>query len=312
MALLALLRLLHVLQSLLVLVVSLRKRLTYTLPLQLTAARRLVPKHLAVLFTIDSALDLEETEISILENVEYLVRWCQVVGIEKLSLYDTKGIFYSSPQKIREIVHLQDESGAVTTDSEVDFPLTPPLSDSSRPISPINVSKGPAFKTIHFVSQTPRRSTTRTRRRKSVTKPNDSFTIYLLSSQASKESIASIARSLAARHRGQSSVDFSLSVSALSSRLEGPDGFPAPDFMIVHPLSPSTYHRAPLELYGFPPWQMRLTEIYLNRYHKRHRTWASRFIAGRKTTRQISLALTELEFREALDKFAEAEMRFGK
>jgi undecaprenyl pyrophosphate synthase len=38
----------------------------------------------------------------------------------------------------------------------------------------------------------------------------------------------------------------------------GESGLPAPDLMIVH--STSCEHR-PLELHGFPPWQIRLTEI---------------------------------------------------
>lgn len=42
-------------------------------------------------------------------------------------------------------------------------------------------------------------------------------------------------------------------------------GFPEPDLMIVHQVSPS-HPRKPLELYGFPPWQIRLTEIRYANY----------------------------------------------
>jgi len=257
----------------------------------------------------------KQQKTAFLENVESLVGWCHVVGIEKLSLYDTQGILYSCSQKIRDIVHMHYPAGTDTSDSEVEFPLTPPLSDCSRPISPMNISEDPPFLTIHL----PPENHSRTmhgdlkRRRKIATKHKDSLTIYLLSSKSSKESIASVARSLALAHQGDHPEQFSLSVNALSSRIEaGRDGLPPPDFMIVHPLSPSTYHRAPLELYGFPPWQIRLTEVYLNRYHKRHKTWLTRLLTSRSRAGQPSLAFTELEFRQALDEFAESTQRFGR
>ena len=41
----------------------------------------------------------------------------------------------------------------------------------------------------------------------------------------------------------------------------GPYGLPSPDLMIVHRTAPAGQMRWPVELGGFPPWQMRLTEI---------------------------------------------------
>jgi len=39
------------------------------------------------------------------------------------------------------------------------------------------------------------------------------------------------------------------------------DGLSSPDFMIIHHLTASCRVSAPPELHGFPPWQLRLTEI---------------------------------------------------
>jgi dehydrodolichyl diphosphate syntase complex subunit NUS1 len=109
--------------------------------------------------------------------------------------------------------------------------------------------------------------------------------LYIISRKASKPAIASTARSLA-RLQSHKSMDikrspgveeFDLSVQTLGSLLEGtefvllhwhhPDiytgkhGLPAPEFMIIHSISPSTHNPTPIELHGFPPWQIRLTEI---------------------------------------------------
>lgn len=104
-------------------------------------------------------------------------------------------------------------------------------------------------------------------------KDKQSLTLYLLSKKASKASIAAIASKIANNSRVSAPP---LSLNALNDRLEGwsklshflrlhamfvGQGFPSPDFMIVYSLSPSTYHRTPLELHGFPPWQLSLTEI---------------------------------------------------
>ena len=46
------------------------------------------------------------------------------------------------------------------------------------------------------------------------------------------------------------------------SVLSGDRGLPSPDFMIVHNIFPSSRRRKqPLELHGFPPWQITLTEF---------------------------------------------------
>ncbi|KAF8168147.1 hypothetical protein B0H34DRAFT_684406 [Crassisporium funariophilum] len=77
--------------------------------------------------------------------------------------------------------------------------------------------------------------------------------------------------------------------------------------MIIHSIESSRGRPTPPELHGFPPWQIRLTEIYQSVLVGRTpRTWF------RESRSPLPLPLDEFNFREALDEFASAEMRFGK
>jgi len=74
--------------------------------------------------------------------------------------------------------------------------------------------------------------------------------------------------------------------------------------MLVHRIHAS--NTSELELHGFPPWQIRLTEFDENKpldltWHR----WAHH-------TRSAGRPLDETEFRRALDTYAAAEMRLGK
>lgn len=43
--------------------------------------------------------------------------------------------------------------------------------------------------------------------------------------------------------------------------LIGEHGFPPPELMIVHHITPHRSPKSVLELHGFPPWQVSLTEF---------------------------------------------------
>ena len=47
----------------------------------------------------------------------------------------------------------------------------------------------------------------------------------------------------------------------LMQRIVGKYGFPSPDLMLVHNVLPHKRSKNVLELHGFPPWQIRLTEF---------------------------------------------------
>jgi dehydrodolichyl diphosphate syntase complex subunit NUS1 len=112
------------------------------------------------------------------------------------------------------------------------------------------------------------------------------LTLHLISRNAAKSAIASIARSVAyqshkpIQHPDSSKQEdvFSMSVRVLDSLLDGAvhikqtsmpsthfstghNGLSSPDLLIVYPITTSRNNRSPLELHGFPPWQIRVTEI---------------------------------------------------
>jgi dehydrodolichyl diphosphate syntase complex subunit NUS1 len=111
--------------------------------------RARVPKHLALILV--ASVD-PESEECLMQCVIDAVGWCRSAGIEKLTVYDEHGMSASSSpffvhnarqgqiqncsQQIREF--FSRRSVEESSDSEIEFPLTPPSSDSSlsRPISP--------------------------------------------------------------------------------------------------------------------------------------------------------------------------------
>ncbi|KAG6890368.1 hypothetical protein C0992_001958 [Termitomyces sp. T32_za158] len=88
-----------------------------------------------------------------------------------------------------------------------------------------------------------------------------------MSRKSSKPAIASVAQALVscAKQKTKSKhvkTDvFTLSVNDLEGHLEFDRSLASPDVMIVHPLNPEQGPLSPLEFHGYPPWQIRLTEI---------------------------------------------------
>ncbi len=105
-----------------------------------------------------------------LDNVEEVVSWCRAAGIKKLTVYDRGGalssisihigarkkqrgrslltLFYCGCSGVlsslsldirkRLVAPVDSSSGCANVESEIEYPLTPPLSDDaeSRPVSP--------------------------------------------------------------------------------------------------------------------------------------------------------------------------------
>lgn len=108
------------------------------------------------------------------------------------------------------------------------------------------------------------------------------FTLHILSRKAGKPAIAEVANALLRRRstaRSLKDAKRSLMTSEveISSLLEGyalnlhldllrsyalpgDNGFPEPDLMLVHHIHPNPTSDL-LDLHGFPPWQIRLTEF---------------------------------------------------
>lgn len=155
------------------------------------------------------------------------------------------------------------------------------------------------------------------KRRRQTGKDVDSngLTLHILSQRSGKVALSTVASSLLHsrflhdREKGQdprtNDEEFCVTLEDLKASLEGEHGFPPPDLMIVHSLTPRKYYKVPLELHGFPPWQIRLTEIYYDEHPRP-------FWPINRTPRRPVSALEEVEFRRALDLFASAEMRLGR
>lgn len=308
------------------------RHLRRRVPLPLQASRSRLPRHLAILLTVDPAAASklaadtharERLEEAITETVESAVKWCRTLGIPRLTVYDREGRVQEITSELQKrILSVHTIPEDAEDQAEQDYLLTPPLSDhdESRPISPIeDLSDEPVtVAKIHIPARRPSKANTIKRRRhlsSEIKSPGPEVSdlpaleLCIIDRRASKAVLASAAMVVASEHmsafapKGRST-PVELSIEALNNMIEGKHGLSEPDFMIVHPLTPPRSRAEPLELHGFPPWQIRLTEIYYDRYRVRRtiRDWGeARFIP-----------LDENAFRSALDQFSGAEMRFGK
>lgn len=170
------LRILHIFYSLILFVYSGCKRLTAASPQPLDAVRRRIPKHLAVVLVIDPNASSEDIEKSLTGTIVKLVGWCRVIGTQKLTVYEEHGMDHycrihigrkvsfllgrliERVHRIREIFS-NDCSEQDSSESEIDYPPTPPLSDcsESRPLLPQDID-GSFFsmntESIHIAGKT--------------------------------------------------------------------------------------------------------------------------------------------------------------
>lgn len=304
-----LLHLLHA--SLVFLTVKFQKR-RYLPPQPVTAHRSKLPKHLAIVLVSSDAANPKHTEGLYLECLARVVKWCRALGIEELTAYDAEGTLLGCSDIIQERLTHHDDLPTDESESELEYPLTPPLSEASesRSHSPdfedspvqLNVTTVCSFRK-GASHHRPREVAVR-RRAHHKHSPCNPLTLHIISRSASKAAIASAARFLLDEElrRRQNSYDvdhvggYELPIPELNSILEG--GLPSPDLMIVHHMCPQD-PPPPLELHGFPPWQIALTEI--------HRT-----IAHDAASLQRPSLITENAFCRALDEYAGARFRLGR
>lgn len=131
-------------------------------PNPLAGKRKQVPTHLALLVTTDQDALSESLEQELLDNIQQAVSWCRTAGVQRLTVYDREGEFpatecyllltfhvytsgslYTSSFELRTRIYGNEEADTpreLEVDSEVQYPLTPPASDSSssssRSLSP--------------------------------------------------------------------------------------------------------------------------------------------------------------------------------
>lgn len=126
------------------------------------------------------------------------------------------------------------------------------------------------------------------------------LSVEFISARHAKHLLATTAESLATLHLERNPTrlpPFSLSVAQLDNLIDQQSS--SPDVLLVFDPNPPLWSR-PLCLFGYPPWQICLTEIH----QFRGRVW----LPWRKSLH------TDLKccFRNCLDEYDRAEMRFGK
>jgi len=126
--------------------------------------------------------------------------------------------------------------------------------------------------------------------------PDCDLFIQFWGSQHAKALLASTAQLLADTHGKKQGAPFSISVEQLGVLLESSSPTP-PDVLLVYDFDIHRRQR-PLNLSGYPPWQVCVTEIY---QHRRQLPW------GRTLRRDL-----EDSIRCCLDEYEQAEMRFGR
>lgn len=298
-------------------------------PCPLTAERKQKPSHLALLFVPPKVhTDLEATECLLAESVERAAAWCITAGINRLTVYDGQGILAQSSLDIRARLSKRfDTSQEDEEESDIEYPLTPPSSDDSesRPISPYSDDADHNLKVITIpipsipikVQRKLQNLKAGVRHRRAERRESSShlLTVHIISRQAGKPAISRVANDILKRRiraglckdlaSGYPDRDRAIE-SELNTMLEGPVGFPEPELMLIHHVS-REHLDLPLELHGFPPWQLRLTEFHASSSHDQSswkRTTYGAHSAGR--------TLQEEAFRRALDEFNAAQMRLGK
>ncbi|KAL4070903.1 hypothetical protein J3A83DRAFT_4188803 [Scleroderma citrinum] len=312
------LHLIHVIYVVAVSALAWIRRFKWKKPLPLSAHRSKVPGHVCLNLVASDEFNSEELEVALLECLRRVVGWCREVGIEVLTVYDRDGILVWCQESVRECISQVGISSEESCESEVEYPLTPPLSEpsSSRSQSPESAKLLAKLAVVTFKSASnvrlhKRRNVAVRRRQSKQHVPHDNdLTLHIVSRDSAKPAIAHVARSLlknyvqdrtSARQTHPLSYEYQLSTPQLASVLQG--GLPPPDLMVVHSLAPPQLVSQPLELCGFPPWQIMLTEF--------HYTHPEDLIESKPSPRNPIL-ISETAFCRALDEYAGAQFRLGK
>jgi len=320
---LACLRLFHFLYSIFLVAWSLHDRWCRPGPKPLTVSRSQIPRNLAVVLVCsDDKANNGAVQEAFIQCVERITAWCKAVGVNHLTVFDRHGILVGMSSTVRQRLNaVERDSPPERSEYTYDFPPTPPSSDDSdcqfsgdRPsYSSNNVV------TVYPESDMPRKSgrgksgaRRRGPRRGSI--PLRPPYVQLACSASGKRSIVSVANGLlrAQQHNvepGQDSEKFHISVNDLQYILEGEVGLKAPDLMIVHHVTYPKYQRSPVELHAFPPWQIRLSEIFHDASQWSLRSQLLRDSVGIGFSHSV---ITEARFCDALDEYSKAEFRVGK
>ncbi|KAG8934488.1 hypothetical protein FRC02_009835 [Tulasnella sp. 418] len=334
-------------------------------PLALETPRRLKPSHVALLLDPGEITSEEHQNIvlqDMIECVERVVEWAMSATIETLTVYDEKGLLKSIHQDISQAISTR--LGAHVTQIPTQSPSTPPPQlhhppfqnmlaiENLPPLTPPPSESGATSSSIEAVSPSisfkittgthtdaPQSTQLRHRREDQVSSQTAAgIRLDIICRDQGKPSVALAARNLSIHHIQTTPLE----VASANKLLEAE--FTSPDLLIVHPLiySPSSLpHKGnifsclpqkfyiplpkPLEMHGFPPWQIRLTEIYYDPLPPKrffslifsnlacsHSKGLYHRMEPRVPTKTRSAVITEKDFRSALDQYSQADMKVGK
>ncbi|KZV77070.1 hypothetical protein PENSPDRAFT_679728 [Peniophora sp. CONT] len=317
----ALLYLAHLIYSISLAVWSVHGRWLNRTPLPLAARRSKIPKHLGVILVCgEDVAGKPAVQDAFVRSAERVAAWCRVAEIKHLTVYDRWGVLLNSSKEVKERVNAFEHGvKAERVQAAVVYPPTPPMTEdtasqysedaSSRDaLGVATISPELSLDGLHVKDGLRRRGLAHDHGASPTL-----LKVQLASLSAGRETMASVANSFlfAARHNVHSkpgSKRSHVSVEELQDILEGDGGLDAPDLMIVHHITCPTRQKPPLEMYGFPPWQTRLTEIYYDGSWPLH----ARLLRHISSALVRHSLLSEVEFRRALDLFSKAEFRVGK
>ncbi|WVQ81004.1 hypothetical protein IAT38_003111 [Cryptococcus sp. DSM 104549] len=206
----------------------------------------------------------------LVESLKEVVGWAAERGVQEVSVWDGQGLTQSAlPSLLRTL-----SSPTLPPSPPTSPPLPPtqdtdPFSDTYAPASESHSSPSHSITPISPISDSPRRIETKLG--SSVTsltvRPNTSgqeVTVHFLPPSSASPTIASLARGYASGQVAVQDIDVKRVDEDVKEHLHFIN---YPDLLIVHHLSPPSVwtsllpRRAP-ELWGYPFWALRITEIY--------------------------------------------------
>ncbi|KAF8547844.1 hypothetical protein OG21DRAFT_1516939 [Imleria badia] len=258
-------------------------------------------------------------ETEFLQCLQRVAAWCRLLGIQTLTVFDSRGVIYGCSDDVYRLVFPENETSEDGSEPEVECPLTPPPSDSSgsRTPSPEHATFPADLNALHLSGLRKRRNVgVRRQPSKGVSSASSKLTLYIASSASGKPAIASASRSLLQRCVGGASMldgsmpskfPYKLKISELGKVLES--GLPPPDFIIIHDIHgmKMPYLHPPIEFHGFPPWQINIAEFHRTDPDDGHERDPTR--SESPGTPQL---ISETAFRRALDEYSRAEFRLGR
>ncbi|KAF8560319.1 hypothetical protein OG21DRAFT_1402032 [Imleria badia] len=317
------LRLIHFLYVAFVTIASRVLRRKRRPPKPLQAHRSKIPKHLCLNLVANNDMPTEETETAFLQCLQGVAAWCRVLGIETLTVYDRHGVLYGSSEDAHRHVFIAHEISEDSCESELEYPLTPPLSESSgsRSHSPEHATF-PAdlnmITMVHLSRLRKRRNVAVRKQPKRVYSASSRLTLHIVSRASGKPAIVSATRSLlrscvsgASMSDGTMASKFpcNLTVSQLAVVLEA--GLPSPDLMIIHHIGGMKMPYPPIEFHGFPPWQNNVIEFQCV-WPADYSVDDGHFDPSRSESLGTPVLISETAFCRALDEYSGAEFRLGR